>query len=224
MNSSLSHSSKQKCFDLISGVLALEAFEQWVYASKELEQELSETDHLALISFNFKKNGAKYELIQLLKRFVDLGEYETQKVREKLVAALNKEENLPELLAEFYDLNCRGYAFLQDIGMGFGLSIEVPPVGNHDKTWDQLSEAEQEEIISGFYPQLDECLRDAIHWLDAGKIVLTGEKELDNDYFLEYHDYRTEAERKSRCFKEVRKKWWQFWKPKLKQSGNFEPD
>ncbi len=224
MNSKLSDTSKQKCFDLISGAFSLKEFEQWVYHSKELEQELSETDHLAMISFNFKKNGAKYELIQLLKRFVDLGEYETQKVRRKLEAALNKDEQLPELLVEFYHLNCRGYGFLEDLGMGFGLSIEVPPIGNHDKPWEQLSKEEQNKIINGFYPKLDQCLKDALYWLDSGKIVLTGEKELNNDYFLEYYDYRTEAERKSRIFKEVRKRWWQFWKPKLKQSGNFEPD
>lgn len=208
---------------MISGKLTLAAFEEWVYTSS-LEDELSEEDHLALISFNFKKNGAKYELIHLLKRFIDLGEYETQKIRAKLEAALNKDENLPELLAEFYDLRCRGYVFLEDLGMGFGLSIEAPPTKNHDRTWEQLSKEEQDKIIAGFYPKLDECLKEAIYWLDSGKVVLTGEKEIDNDYFLEYHDYRTEAEKKSRLFKEVRKKWWQFWKPKMKQSGSFRPD
>lgn len=208
---------------MISGELSLEAFEEWVYTS-ELEEELSEEDHLDLISFNFKGNGAKYELIHLLKRFVDLGEYETQKVRNKLEAALNTPENLPQLLAEFYNLHCRGYGFLQDLGMGFGLTIVVPPTKYHDKTWEQLNKAEQDYILAGFYPVLDECLRDAIYWLDSGKIVLTGEKEIDNDYFLEYHDYRTEEERKTRLFKEVRRKWWEFWKPKLRQSGSFEPD
>ena len=106
--------------------------------------------------------GPKYELIHLLKSFVDFGEYETQKIRKKLVDALNKDENLPQLLAEFYDLHCRGYGFLQDLGMGFGLSIEVPPIGNNDRSWEDLSKTEQQEIIAAFYPRLDECLKDAI--------------------------------------------------------------
>ena len=50
----LSDTSKQKCYDLISGDFSLKEFEQWVYRSKTLEKELSEEDHLQLISFQFQ--------------------------------------------------------------------------------------------------------------------------------------------------------------------------
>lgn len=221
MHSQLSNTSKQKCFDLISGDCPMTEFEQWVYHSKELEQELSEADHLALISFNFQRKGAKYELVRLIKQFIDLGEYETQRIRKKLIGALNKEENLPELLLEFYNLHYRGYGFLEDLSMKFGLTINVPPIGNHDRAWEQLSAAEQDDIIEGFYPELDIHLKEVIDWIDTGQIVLTGETE--DDYFLDYIDHRKPKERRI-LLEKVKRKWWQFWKPKLRQSGNFEPD
>ena len=211
MLSEISPSTKNKIFDLIGGEITITEFEQWVYNSSELENELSEDDHLELISFNYKKNGAKYELINLLERFVNLGEYETQKIRGMLSEALERNEHLPKILSEFYDLYCRGYGFLSDIGLGFGLSIECPP-HNYDSTWEQLSKEEQDKILSSFYPELDERLTEAIHWLDSGKVILTGERELGNEYYYDYTDNRTSEERQSKVFKEVKKQWWQIWK------------
>ena len=55
MQSKISPTTKNKIFDLIGGKTTIIEFEQWVYNSSELENELSEEDHLELISFNYKK-------------------------------------------------------------------------------------------------------------------------------------------------------------------------
>ena len=219
MSSELSHTTKQKIFDLIGGKTTIEEFEQWVYNTEELKEEIGDDDHLELISFNYKKNGAKYELLDFLKEKIDLAEYETHKIRGMLSDALDKNEHLPHILSEFYDLYCRGYKFLSDLGVGFGLSIECPP-GYYDSTWEQLPKEIQDKILSEFYPLLDECLREAIDWIDSGKVVLTGESERVKDYNSNYIDNRTSEEKiskvfkedkNSKIFKEVKKKWWKFW-------------
>lgn len=210
MLTEISPTTKNKIFNLIGGKITIIEFEQWVYNTPELVSELSADDHLELISFNYQKNGAKYELVNLLKRFISLGEYETQKIRGMLSEALKRNEHLPNILSEFYDLYCRGYGFLRDIGLGFGLSIECPP-DNYDSTWEQLSKEKQAKILSSFYPELDERLNEAIHWLDTGKVILTGQRELGNEYHYHYIDDRSTEEGKSKVFKKVPKKWWQIW-------------
>ena len=47
-----------------------------MYESKDIERVLHSDDYLDLISLNYKRSGAKYELFNLLKKHIDLGEFE----------------------------------------------------------------------------------------------------------------------------------------------------
>ena len=72
--------NKQIFFNVMSKRMSIEVFEQWVYTDQELEQTLSADSYLELISLNFKKSGVRYELFNLLQKFVGAGEYETWKL------------------------------------------------------------------------------------------------------------------------------------------------
>jgi hypothetical protein len=202
-----------------------------LYADKNLEKYLKSGDYLDLISLSFKKSGAKYELWNLLKKHIDLGEFETYKMLELLYEAKQKTERLPVILMEFYDLYCRGYSFLQDLGLGIGLAVEVPRVNNTTAdTWEELTKEEQKELLDSFSPELEECIEQVTIWLETKKIVMTGEQDEIGHY--KYEDLRTEEERKSKLWvtvsedKETRfsasknilwdkltdKNWWEFWK------------
>ncbi|MBO9567062.1 MAG: hypothetical protein J7621_30090, partial [Niastella sp.] len=39
--------------------------------------------------------------------------------------ALQGNEQLPDILITFYDLYCKGYSFLDNIGIGYGLEMEL---------------------------------------------------------------------------------------------------
>ena len=192
-----------KFYDTIIGKISIEEFENWIYNDKEIESILSDDGYLELISFNYKKNGAKYELVNLLsEKYVDLGKYEKWKILNKLRVALKRDENLPDILREFYDLYCRGYVFLNDLGLGYGLTVEVPPSGNYKaESWEEMNEIEKEELIDSFYPQLELDIKRAIDWIEKGKIVLTG--KMDEIGHYDYEDLRTEDERKSTVWTEV---------------------
>ena len=194
---------EQYFFDTINGKVTLTEFEQWVYTNKELESLLGEDDYLELISVNFKKNGAKYELVNLLSdKYVDLGEYEKWKLLDSLKTALKRNEHLGPILREFYDLYCRGYGFLNDLGLGYGLTIEVPPSPKYKvDTWEELTDSEKEELLNSFYPQLESDIKRTIDWIENGKIIFTGKKDEIGHY--EYEDLRTEQERESTVWTEV---------------------
>lgn len=192
-----------KFYGTIIGEIPIEEFENWIYNDNEIESVLSSDDYLELISFNYKKNGAKYELVNLLsEKYVDLGEYEKWKMLNKLRIALKRDENLSDILREFYDLYCRGYLFFNDLGLGYGLMVEVPLSGNYKaESWEEMNEIEKNELIESFYPQLESDIKRAIDWIENGRIVLTGETGEIGHY--EYEDLRTENERKSTVWIEV---------------------
>lgn len=222
---------RERFYKTIKGDISLDDFEQWLYANKELEAHLKSDDYLELISLSFKKSGAKYELWKLLKKHIDLGEFETYKMLGLLHEAKQKTERLSYILMEFYDLYCKGYNFLQDLGLGIGLAVEVPRVNNTtaDK-WDELNTEQRKELLDSFSPELEDCIDQVIYWLETKKIILTG--GLDEIGHYNYEDLRTEEERKSKLWvtvsedketgfsaskntlwdKQTEKKWWEFWR------------
>jgi hypothetical protein len=222
---------KERFYKTIKGDISLDDFEQWLYADKELEKYLNSNDYLDLISLSFKKSGAKYELWNLLKKHIDLGEFETYKMLGLLNEAKQKTDRLPHILMEFYDLYCKGYNFFQDLGLGIGLAVEVPRVNNTTAdNWDELTIEQQKELMDSFSPDLEECIEQVIYWLETKKIILTGEQDEIGHY--EYEDLRTEEEKKSKLWvtvsedketgfsaskntlwdKQTEKRWWEFWK------------
>lgn len=190
---------RERFYNTIKGDISLDDFEQWLYADKELEKYLKFDDYLDLISLSFKKSGAKYELWNLLKKHIDLGAFETYKILTLLNEAKEKNERLPYILMEFYNLYCIGYTFFQDLGLGIGLTVEVPRVDNNTaETWNELTSEQQKEMLARFSPELDECIEQVILWLDTKKIILTGEQDEIGHY--DYEDLRTEEERKSKIW------------------------
>jgi hypothetical protein len=117
---------KELFYRTITGEMPLVDFEQWLYASDEIERLLPADDYLALLTLNYRKSGAKYELAKLLKQHIDLGEFETHKLLKLLQEAILKTPRLPFILVEFYNLYCQGYYFLQDLGLGYGLAVDAP--------------------------------------------------------------------------------------------------
>jgi hypothetical protein len=183
---------KEKFYQTIKGDISLDDFEQWLYADKDLEKHLQSDDYLELISFDFKKNGAKHELWNLLKKHIHLGEFETCKMLELLYEAKQKTEQLPYILIQFYDLYCKGYYFLEDLGLGIGLHIAAPNVNNACETWDELTAEQQKELLDSFSPEMEEWIEQVITWLETKKIILTGEQEQDTMGRYIYKYLRTE--------------------------------
>lgn len=222
---------KEKFYDTIKGDISIEDFEQWLYVDKEIEKYLKPDDYLDLISLNFKKSRAKYELWKLLQTHIDIGEFETYKMLRLLKDAQQKNARLPYILIEFYDFYCKGYNFLQDLGLGIGLSVAVPGIKNTvADNWEDLTTEQQSELLNSFSPDLEDCLEQVIDWLETKKIILTGEQDEIGHYV--YEDLRTEEQRKSKLWitiseneatgfsasknilwdKQIKKKWWEFWK------------
>ena len=187
---------KEKFYLTIKGDVSLDGFEQWLYEDKEIKEHLNSDDYFELLSFDFKKSGAKYELCNLLKKYIDPEEFETYKMLGLLNEARRKTEQLPFVLMDFYELYCKGYNFLRDLGLGIGLEVVTPRVDSNADAWDDLTTGQQHELLDSFSPELEECIEQAICWIETKKIILTGKQDENGHYG--YEDLRTEEERKSK--------------------------
>ena len=189
-------------FDTLSGDKTILEFEQWLYADKQLETVIDSDDYLDLISFGFKSENAKYGLFRLLEKHIDKGELETRRIYGLLTKALNRDKELPKILVTFYDFYCKGYNFFDNLGLGYGLAIEVPRIENTKAdTCDELTQEQKSNLLDSFYPDLETEIKKVIYWLDNRKVILTGIKNQYNHF--EYIDNRNEIEKQPTGFKIV---------------------
>lgn len=208
-----------KCifYKFLDGEESLSNFEQWVYATNDLEKILNDADYLKLISLDFSKQDAKYELDKLLKSYIDISEYETWKLRKLLNMFLDKKENLAQLLSQFYELYCDGYYFLDILGLGYGLLIQVPPSKYSSEVWEGLSNYQKTELLESLLPEAMNEAQKVLSWLDTNKIVITNEQNYLG--YCSYIDRRSESEKKPISYKisessnsQQSRKWWKFWR------------
>jgi hypothetical protein len=103
-------------------------------------------------------------------------------------------------------LYCDGYNFLDNLGLGYGLSITVPPSEYKAEEWDQLSVSDQKKLLDSMYPAVAQEAAKVINWLDTEKIKITGH---DGSYQgIQYDDNRSEKDKEPTAYKvaELRKK------------------
>lgn len=142
-----------KLFRFLNGEEPVIEFERWVYDTKALENILGGEDYFNLISLDFSKQCSRYELIKILERHIDVGKYQTWKLRKLLKLFLSQKGNLSLMLCKFYELYCDGFYFLDVLGLDYGLAIIVPPCGYSSEYWQQLT-SEKRRTFSTLFCQV----------------------------------------------------------------------
>lgn len=167
---------------------SLASFEQWLYATPELEAVLGKEDYLALLSLDFSQKVIRHEIDKLLSQHISDGEYETWRLQ-KMLADLLEGEGIPVYeLCEFYELYCRGLSFLETLGLEYGLPIKVPPAGYSSDYFDELSDEEQERLLADCLPGAKEEARKVLNLLESGGVAIAPETDDLGNY--RYIDHR----------------------------------
>lgn len=195
--------------NLIEGEISVKEFEQWVYKSEWLENELSADEYMELISLNYNLSHATYEIGKILKARLHFGKFETVRMLKILDTIIERDGKEGEALMMMYNLYCAGYYFLQDLGIGIGLSIQVPSKYGVEN-YNELTEAQKKELVNCFYPEAAQLALELKHWISNEEIILTGEKNEQYNSWL-FTDTRTAENKKSRLWKAVsssKQSWW----------------
>lgn len=186
-------------FNLMNEKISINDFEKWVYKSEWLENELEEDEYLDLISLNYGTSSAKYEVGKILKNRISKGNFETVKMIELLNSIIERDGKEGKSLSIMYDLYCKGYYFLEDLGLGIGIFIEVSPA--YKVEYSNLSIKEQKnKLIDSVYPSARLLATELKNWLINGELKLTGEQEPELNRW-QYIDNRSDEDKISRVWK-----------------------
>jgi hypothetical protein len=179
-------------FKLFNDEVTTEHFEQWVYKTKELETYFGQTDYLEFISLNFKDRHIIHEMKKIVDKYLDYGEYEKRKINKILADLTSKNDDFAKSLIATYDLYCHGYGFLDNIGMGYGLTFANDFF--EFKDWINLPTDEKNRRVNAIYEGVKAESEKVQGWFDRKKIILTGEANEIGHYG--YIDNRTVEEKK----------------------------
>lgn len=180
-----------KYFELIEEEITLHDFDNWVLANDWLETELEENLYFDIISLNYNNPNTTHKLGKLLKNHFDNGEFETLRLLELLEAIITQNGKEANALIRMYDLYCRGYHFLRELGLNIGLNIGVPTEYNVD-WFHELNEEEQHQLVAAYYPLAkNEAMKVKDLLLDK-TIILTGKQ----DDVLNYWQYLDKRDKK----------------------------
>jgi len=197
-------------FKVLKGETPIQDFEQWLYMNKELEVLLPEDEYLDFISLSYKTSGASHELAKLLRKHLDVGKFETWKLRNLLSGVMKREGDFVAGIIRFYDLYCKGYYFLDCLAFQYGLPLDS----------DMYRRSERKlEVANRFYPAIEADIQRVLDLLNSGRIRLTG--EADDIGYLKFVDSRSREEIEEAAYWKTpvstprsalpAKKWWQFW-------------
>jgi hypothetical protein len=190
---------ESKYLDLMGEKISIKEFENWVYESNWLENELTEDEYTELVSLNYRTPSSIYEVGKILRERFDEGKFESVKMIDLLNSIIERDGKEGESLTRMYDLYCKGYYFLEDLGLGIGLFVGVPHKYGVEY-YHELNERQKKEIADSVYPSAKELAIELKNWILNGDLKLTGEKESELNRW-QYIDNRTEEDKKSRVWK-----------------------
>lgn len=208
---------KDRFFKTLNGEIPIEDFENWVYNSTELEKFLGPVDYTDFISLDYKTQGAKYEIKNLIRKYIDKSEFETWKIKILLLNALNRTDDYYLAIRLFYDLYFHGYGFMDNLGLGYGLALEYPLSSYGVDSFEELTKEQKDNLVNGFYPAIQTEIKKVLNWIDSGLIVLTGIQDEYNRF--EYNDNRPESDKRPTAYtvekldnRDAKTDWWKIWK------------
>ena len=126
----LSLNNKLKLFEFLNDEINLSEFQNFIFQTKELEDELGKETYNYLILFNPNDKNVIKRVKYLVSKIFSEGEFETWKLIGLLKKFINEPQKLKEYLDIFYDLFCGsfdeekceirlGYTFLEHLGLNY---------------------------------------------------------------------------------------------------------
>ena len=160
--------------------ISLDSFEQWVYATPDLEMVLARDSYLTLLCLDYRSPHAMHIIEQVLRLHVNAGRIETRRLHRHLTAVVQRGEQHVRALQWFYCRYCHGYGFLRKLGMDYGLYVADLSCSWKNAPQERLHRLRR--LLDGFYPDIVQEAEKVQRWLREGMIVITDVPADTNGY------------------------------------------
>jgi len=179
----VNESNKIEFFKFLNGDISISDFENFIYNTTELEQQLDENIYFELISNDFKDKNVITRLSNLIKKeIIEEGQFETWKLRQVLKALINDSQNLPLYLDKLYHAYCGIYQdkekrkyrlkFLANLGLNYLYWIDEAYMKvNYKDRWKQEYDKSLQNL-EFYHQQLKPFAEEVLSALDNMDIVI----------------------------------------------------
>jgi hypothetical protein len=165
-------------FRFWQGALSLQDFEQWLYATPELEDYLGASIYCEFISFDFHQPDAGYELRKLIEKQIDFPRFYTWDIQRLLEGLFDDSQDAAEIFEALYQ-QYGLYRFLDPLNHAYLLGIdEIPKLKQRD-LWNEAAFRQQRKMLTDQVAQLKPKIAFLLQALEAGKIKINWENEYE---------------------------------------------
>jgi len=201
-------------FRFLAGELALQEFEQWLYSTSEIEDYLGKPAYLDLISFDFQQPAVNYELSKLIYKHITKAQFHNWQIKRLLKNLLDGNPDPVDVFEKLYNMYCKGYGFLRDIGIQYVLGIDEIPRLATQNLWDENEFFRRRKMLEKYLEPMKNEVEIILQALETGEIKVISE----NEYFITPElSEKLKGLRKASQYESpaqpirLKKAWWKFW-------------
>jgi hypothetical protein len=155
---------KDQFYAYYVGEISLRDFETWLYEHPKIETDIGEAFYFDLIDIDYRDKHAADKLEKVVYSRFPRAEFETRRIRELLEKTASGED-LPDMVQRLYDEYCRGYWFLEELGLAWV---------HHFLMAEHLSDKKIREKIARDAENIARDARRVLARMDRKEVVITG--------------------------------------------------
>ena len=151
-----------KFYEFLNGDIGRDELEQWIYSTKQLENDFPEDHYVDLISFPYKTGNVKEYITKIVNSFFDYKEYELWRTTKMLrevssgrIETVLASRKLRSLYKEQEETLERPFITIR-LGIGFESVMDECPIESEYELWNPESLKKQLETVSFYKDELIE--------------------------------------------------------------------
>lgn len=188
-----------KFYEFLNGDIERDELEQWIYSTKQLENDFPEDHYFDLISFPYKTGNVKQYVTKIVNNFFDYKEFEfwrttnlLQEISEGKIETVLASRKLRNLYKEQEEALERPLITIR-LGIGFESAMDGCPVETEYKLWNPVSLKEKLKTVSYYKDdltntakiELNELISNEVKSIDMSQVV--NNKHLHNLFAEKLH-------------------------------------
>ena len=179
-----------KFYEFLNGDIGRDELEQWIYLTKELENEFPEDHYIDLISFPYKTGDTKQYITKLVYTFFDNKEYELwrtikllQEVSEGKIETVLASRKLRKLYKEQEETLERPLITIR-LGIGFESVLDECPIEIEYDLWNPNALKKQLEMVNYYKNELRDSATIELNELKSNEVKSIDMSQVANNKHL----------------------------------------